>query len=84
MSYEVVNEKKHICPCGKGVIQYVCEENDWSQFRKNVSIQCPKCQNEYEVKSEYFCPKPKHDYTIYYLVKIGENIDSPNTIQLDF
>ena len=50
MSYEVVNEKKYICPCGKGVIQYVCEENDWSQFRENVSIQCPKCQNEYEVK----------------------------------
>ncbi len=25
MSYEVVNEMKHICPCGKGVIQYVCE-----------------------------------------------------------
>lgn len=84
MSYEIINEKKQPCPCGNGFIQYICEENDWSQFRENISIQCTKCQDEYEVKSKYFCPKPKHDYNIYYLVKIGEDIDSPNTIKLDF
>ena len=35
--------------------------------KKKAYIDCEECNKKYEIISEYFCPKPKHDYTIYYL-----------------
>ncbi|MCM1545501.1 MAG: hypothetical protein NC033_00550 [Clostridiales bacterium] len=84
MSYDIVKEENQPCPCGKGFVNYILEENDWGQFRENVFIQCDNCQTKYTVQSKYFCPKPKHDYTLYFLVKNGQSIDSPETIKLDF
>ena len=76
MSYEVDNIKETKCPCGKGKIQLISESNDWFQTRENFKIQCSECFTKYEVISEYFCPKPKNDFKIYYCKdkKTGEKI----------
>ena len=76
MSYEVDNIKRIDCPCGKGKIKQACESNDWNQTREYIEIECDECKNKYEITREYFCPKPKHDYTIYYCKnkKSGEKI----------
>ena len=39
-------------------------------------IDCEECRKIYDIKSEYYCPKPKHEFTIYYLVnkKTGKKI----------
>ncbi len=66
MSYNVDSVKYAKCPCGKGVVRRIIESNDWFQTRESVDILCESCKKNYELISEYFCPKPKHDYTIYY------------------
>lgn len=66
MSYEIDRIKEIDCPCGKGKIQQILESNDWNQLRETIEILCLECKENYEIESEYFCPKPKHDYTIYY------------------
>ncbi|MBQ4583154.1 MAG: hypothetical protein IJB04_07945 [Oscillospiraceae bacterium] len=80
MSYEGVSKKSVSCACGKGRVVLTVSENDWNQVRESVSIECEYCRNVYRIESKYCCPKPMHDYTIYYLVEI----DNPgNKRQLD-
>ena len=43
MSYEVVNERTVPCPCKKGTVKFVLEENDWFQTKEHVLIECPEC-----------------------------------------
>ena len=81
MSYEVINEKTTPCACGRGVVKLTIFANDWSQFREVASIDCPSCKNSHYIESKHFCPKPKHDYTICYLV---DNKEPYKRIQLDF
>lgn len=68
MSYDVVKEKTIPCPCKEGVIRYSLSENDWNQTRESITIECHKCKEEYRIVSESYRPKPKHDFTLYYLV----------------
>lgn len=37
-----------------------------NQTKVEVIIDCKECIKNYDIISEYFCPKPKHDYIIYY------------------
>ena len=80
MSYEVISEKQVPCACGNGFVKMVTSANDWNQFRESVLIECESCKKNYRVESKYCCPKPKHDYTIYYLVNIN---DSQEQLELD-
>ena len=80
MSYEVVNEKTVPCPCKKGTVKFVLEENDWFQTKEHVLIECPECAKKYTISSEYHCPKPKRDYTRYFIV----NNETSEKIALDF
>lgn len=80
MSYEVVNVKKAPCACGKGVVTLTVSENDWNQTRESVAIECEACKLTHRIESKYCCPKPKHDYTLYYLV---EKANPDNKIQLE-
>ena len=79
MSYEVDRIKEIECLCGKGKIKQICESNDWNQTREYIEIDCNECKEKYEIVSEYFCPKPKHDCTIYYC----KNKIDGQKIQLD-
>lgn len=80
MSYEVIHQKSVPCACGHGHITLTVSENDWNQMRESVSIECDCCKQTHHIESKYCCPKPKHDYTIYYLVA---NDNPENRIQLD-
>ena len=88
MSYEVDYTKECKCPCGMGTVEYVLESNDWLQTREHINIKCQECNTKYRVESKYFCPKPKHDYTIYYLVPTDRNLSADEvkkgTLKLDF
>ena len=66
MSYEIDGIKEISCPCGRGKIKQVSKSNDWNQSKIEVTIDCEECIKNYEIINEIFCPKPKHDYTIYY------------------
>lgn len=66
MSYEIDTINEIDCPCGKGKIKQIFKSNDWNQTKVEVIIDCKECIKNYEIISEYFCPKPKHDYIIYY------------------
>ncbi len=69
MSYEKDIPTKVVCPCGEGFIVKESESNDFGQIKEfSPYIDCPNCKNNYSIVSEYFCPKPKHDFTIYYIV----------------
>ena len=76
MSYEVDKVEEIKCPCGKGKIKQICGSNDWNQTKEHIEIVCNECKNKYEIIREYYCPKPKRDYTIYYCKnkKSGEKI----------
>ncbi len=76
MSYEIDRINKINCPCSKGKIKQIIKSNDWNQIQEEVIIDCKDCIKDYEIVSEYFCPKPKHDYTVYYCKnkKTGERI----------
>ena len=77
MSYEKNIPVKTKCPCGEGFIIQESKSNDWLQVKDlKLYIDCPTCREKYELKSEYFCPKPMHDVTIYYLIdkNTGEKI----------
>ena len=80
MSYDIASEKAVPCACGEGWIKRITYSNDWNQFKENVFIQCERCQNTHHIESEYFYPKPYHDFTIYYL---AENDVPANKIKLD-
>ena len=80
MSYELDSEKKAPCACGKGFITLTSYSNDWGQSRESVSIECDCCKKTHRIESKYFCPKPQHDYHIYYLVEIN---NPENRIKLD-
>lgn len=66
MSYEIEEIKEISCLCGRGKIKKVSKSNDWNQSKVEVTIDCEKCIKNYDIICEIFCPKPKHDYTIYY------------------
>lgn len=87
MSYEVDYTKECKCPCGNGTIKYESESNDWGQTREHISICCPICKDNFKIESKYYCPKPKHDYEVHYLVPVGDMSDeerSSKSIKLDF
>ena len=67
MSYEIDDIKEIKCPCNKGKIRRISKSNEWCQKKESIYIDCEECSKKYEIISEYFCPKPKLDYTIYYL-----------------
>lgn len=79
MSYEIDDIKEMKCPCNKGKIRRISKSNDWSQRKESMYIDCDECSKNYEIVSEYFCPKPYHDYTIYYL----KNKNSGDKIKID-
>ena len=80
MSYEVISQKQVPCACGNGFVKLVTTENEWNQFKESALIECDICQKTHRIESKYCCPKPMHDYILYYLV----NIDNPqNRIQLN-
>ena len=37
-----------------------------NQIKEHIELLCNDCKNKYDIISEHFCPKPKHDYLIYY------------------
>ena len=80
MSYEIISTKQINCPCGKGKIEYTLKQNDWFQTKELVEIVCTDCKMKYEIVSKYYCPKPKHDYTVYYY----KNKETGEKIKLDF
>ena len=45
----------------KSVIYY---DSSFTHYDSNYA----ECRKIYDIKSEYYCPKPKHEFTIYYLV----------------
>ena len=67
MSYEIDSIKKIKCPCKRGTIERVTKSNDWNQVKESITINCEECKNKYSIISEYYCRKPKHETTIYYL-----------------
>ncbi len=75
MSWETISTKKIKCPCGKGFIEQETKGDDWNRYEDEIPvILCEDCSKKYKIESKYFCPKPKHDYTIYYCVnKDNEN-----------
>ena len=79
MSYEIDSIKEIKCPCNKGKIIRINKSNDWNQTKENIYINCEKCNKKYKIVSEYFCPKPKHDCTIYYL----KDKNSEDMIKID-
>lgn len=77
MSYERDIPTIIKCQCGKGKIIKESESNEWGQIKEyGPYIDCEECRKIYDIKSEYYCPKPKHEFTIYYLVnkKTGKKI----------
>ena len=69
MSYEKDSSMMIKCPCKKGYIILEREISDWGQIKEHDPIiDCDVCSNKYYIESKYVCPKPRHDYTIYYLV----------------
>lgn len=67
MSWERINTKTTKCPCGKGIIKMDIYGDDWNRIEERTpTINCQECAQKYEITSEYFNPKPYHDYTIYY------------------
>lgn len=80
MSYDVVYSRKAPCACGKGAVSLVVSENDWNQTRESVTIECEACKKLYRIESKFFCPKPKHEYTVYYMVA---NSNPEDKIKLD-
>lgn len=71
MSWEKTGTSKVVCPCGCGKIYQTHYENDWLSHESGpVIIDCEVCSKKYKIESKYFCPKPYHDYTIYYLTPI--------------
>lgn len=71
MGWEELGTSKVMCPCGCGSIHQVHYGDDWNRYRDgSIIIDCEVCSKKYKVESKYFCPKPYHDYTIYYLTPI--------------
>lgn len=69
MSWETISINKVKCPCGEGTIEQKIKEDDWNRIEEETPIiKCPNCAKKYDIESEYFYPKPKHDYNIYYCV----------------
>lgn len=66
MSYEITEINEIDCLCGRGKIKQVSKSNEWNQTKVEVTIDCKDCIKSYDIISENFCPKPKHDYTLYY------------------
>lgn len=66
MGYEIVNHRQLDCPCKKGKIEWCLLSNDWGQEKETINIECDECKSKYEIVYAIFCPKPKHDYKIYY------------------
>ncbi len=79
MSYEVDYVRSVKCPCGNGLIEMTGESNDWNQTREKIDIKCDICSKKYKLTSKHYNPKPKHNFTIYYL----ENKDTNEKIQLE-
>lgn len=80
MGYEVIRTYKEKCKCGNGYIKKYLKQNDWNQFDEDVVIECEECNKKCKIISKYFCPKPAHDYTIYYL----EDKETGEKTQIDF
>ena len=69
MSWEVSSINEIQCPCGKGKIKQVIKDDDWGRIKEETPvIECKECAGKYNIIKEYVCPKPKHDYTVYYCV----------------
>lgn len=69
MSWETITTKSTKCPCGKGSIEQEIKGDDWNRIKETVPvIKCNDCFKKYTIESKYFCPKPAHNYTIYYCV----------------
>ncbi len=80
MSWEVINTKKIKCLCGKGTIEQNIIGDDWNRIESETpTIKCKECSSKYELTSKNYYPKPKHDYTLYFL----KNKETGEEIQLD-
>ena len=79
MSYEVDGVNEISCACGHGKIQITHKSNEWNQSNERIEILCNICKIKYIITREYCCPKPKHDYYIYYL----ENKENGKKIKLN-
>lgn len=82
MSYEVIDRRQVICPCGNGLIKMVVEENDFFQHKTHIVVDCENCKNKYEIQKEISKAKPKHESELYYLVEKSRT--SSNPIKLNF
>ena len=80
MSYEINSIHQIKCPCGNGEIKHIVEDNDWGQTRERIEILCDDCKKNYEIVSKHVCPKPKHDYWVYYC----KSKETGEKIKLDF
>ena len=74
MSYEIDSIQEIKCPCGKGIIKKVSKSNEWNQSKEDISIICEDCEKKFIIEKEYFTPKPKHEYIVYYCKNKNDGI----------
>jgi|SRR5215831_10863702 len=44
MSWEVMKSETTKCHCGKGIMTYTMEMDDWNRTRSSTEIHCPDCR----------------------------------------
>jgi hypothetical protein len=47
MSWEEMGRNRRPCPCGKGEYEVVDFNDDWNQWREEVTMLCPSCLGKY-------------------------------------
>ena len=50
MSWELIHEEKHPCPCGKSTYTDALYSDDWNQTELRWEMNCPECKANYKLE----------------------------------